>query len=166
MHGVCCYRCPIMLTVRQKLFQARLPRVSSLFISSPSRRNHIVVEPATSSSPFNDESNADTTFGQVSNAYDSTAMTRILNIESDPFSDGSGISFGVTARKEFEDMMLPRWQGPEIRGINKFEIRKDSHKTAVRPPRNPPNSPKMQKGSVAMEGLALENEIPGSGSRR
>ncbi|KFY30275.1 hypothetical protein V494_08203 [Pseudogymnoascus sp. VKM F-4513 (FW-928)] len=34
-------------------------------------------------SPFNDEPGADTTFGQSSNAYDSSAMARSLNLESD-----------------------------------------------------------------------------------
>ncbi|OBU00196.1 hypothetical protein VE01_01848 [Pseudogymnoascus verrucosus] len=34
-------------------------------------------------SPFDDEPGADTTFGQSSNAYDSSAMARSLNLESD-----------------------------------------------------------------------------------
>lgn len=34
-------------------------------------------------SPFNDEPGADTTFGQSSNAYDSSAMARSINLESD-----------------------------------------------------------------------------------
>jgi hypothetical protein len=125
-----------------------------------------VTESVTLSSPFNDETSADTTFGQVSNAYDSTAMTRSLNIESGPFSPGGGSSFGATVRKAFEEMMLMRRQGAEIKGINKFEIRKDPHKTVVRPPWTPPNSPKVQKGYIAVEGTASENEIPGSNGRR
>jgi hypothetical protein len=123
------------------------------------------MESVTSPSPFNDESNADTTFGQVSNAYDSTAMTRSLNIEADSFSDG-GSSLGTTVRKAFEEIMLMRRQGAEIKGINKFEIRKDPRKTAVRPPWTPPNSPKIQKENIAVEGTPLENEIPGSTGRR
>lgn len=37
----------------------------------------------TQPSPFDDEPGADTTFGQSSNAYDSSAMARSLNLESD-----------------------------------------------------------------------------------
>lgn len=121
---------------------------------------------ATTSSPFNDEPNADTTFGQVSNAYDSTAMTRSLNIESGPYSHGSGGSFGATVKKVFEDTMLMRQQEAEFKGINKFEMRKDVHQTTVRPPWTPPNSPKMQKENIAMKGTASEKEMPGSNGRR
>jgi len=126
----------------------------------------VATESATLSSPFNDESSADTIFGQVSNAYDSTAMTRSLNVESGSFSPGDGSSFGATVRKAFEEMMLIRRQGAEINGINKFEIRKDPHKTAVRPPLTPPNSPKIQKENIALDGTASEHEIPGSDGRR
>ncbi|OAF55542.1 hypothetical protein VC83_07727 [Pseudogymnoascus destructans] len=38
---------------------------------------------STQLSPFDDEPGADTTFGQSSNAYDSSAMARSLNLESD-----------------------------------------------------------------------------------
>lgn len=93
-------------------------------------------------------------------------MTRSLNVESDPLSDCVGSSFGVTVRKAFEEMMLMRRQGTEIKVINKFEIRKDPHKTAVRPPWTPPNSPKIQKENIAVEGTASENETPGSNGRR
>lgn len=37
---------------------------------------------STTRSPFDDEPGADTTFGQSSNAYDSSAMARSLNLES------------------------------------------------------------------------------------
>ena len=93
-------------------------------------------------------------------------MTRSLNIESGPFSPCGGSYFGETVRKAFEEMILMRRQGAEIKGINKFEIQKDPHKTAVRPPWTPPNSPKIQKESIAVEGTASENEIPGSNGRR
>jgi len=63
-------------------------------------------------------------------------------------------------------MMLIRRQGEEIEGINKFEIRKNPRKTAVRPPWTAPNRPKIQRESIAVEGTPLENEVPGSTGRR
>jgi hypothetical protein len=93
-------------------------------------------------------------------------MMRSLNIESSPLPCGGGSSFGETVRKEFEDMKVMQGQGVQIQGMNKFEIRKHPNQTAVRPPWTPPNSPKMQKESTAVEETDLANEVPGSNGRR
>jgi hypothetical protein len=154
-----------LLTAKQKLYRGQPPRVSPLITTPPSHQDQVATESVKSPSPFNDESNVDTTFGQVSNAYDSTAMTRSLNIEVGSFPNG-GSSLGANVRKAFEEMMLMRQQGVEIKGINKFEIRKDSHKAAVRPPWTPPNSPKSQRENIAVEGAPSENEVPVSTGRR
>jgi hypothetical protein len=87
-------------------------------------------------------------------------------MESDLLSHGSGNSFGTTVRRAFEDMMLMQRQGSEIMDINKFEIRMDPYKTAVRPPWTPPNNPKIQKGNIVVDGTASENETPGSNGRK
>lgn len=45
--------------------------------------DHLSEQVSIQPSPFDDEPGADTTFGQSSNAYDSSAMARSLNLESD-----------------------------------------------------------------------------------
>jgi hypothetical protein len=93
-------------------------------------------------------------------------MTRSLNIESGSYSQGGGSSFGATVRKAFEEMMLTCQHGAEIKGINKFEIGENPHKTTVRPPWTPPNSPKIQKEKIAVDGRTLGHEPPGFNGRR
>ncbi|KFY40333.1 hypothetical protein V495_05481 [Pseudogymnoascus sp. VKM F-4514 (FW-929)] len=51
----------------------------SIAKASPDRLSE---QASTPPSPFDDEAGADTTFGQSSNAYDSSAMARSLNLES------------------------------------------------------------------------------------
>ncbi len=63
-------------------------------------------------SPFDDVSNADTTFGQSSsNAYDSTSMTRRVNAEDEPI-------YGLR-------ILMPGANSTKHRGISEFQRRPD-----------------------------------------
>ena len=83
-----------------------MPTSHYIIKPSPSRQISSVVFSASSANPFNDELNADTTFGQPSNAYDSTAMARCLNGEGDTTGDQSTNcqpfrrEFGISASRQ------------------------------------------------------------------
>jgi hypothetical protein len=138
-----------VLMSQKKPGRVRPARLSSLIRLSSLCRTQAVTSATTSPSPFNDEPNADTTFGQLSNAYDSTAMTRSLNIESSPFTQSGGSSYAHILQKALHAMMLTRHQELESLGINSFEKGKYHQTTAVRSPFTPSNIPESGKDEIA-----------------
>jgi hypothetical protein len=94
--------------------------------------------PAVCSSPFNDESSADTTFGQPSNAYDSTAMTRSLNLEPSPLVVGDGSAYGLAVQNAFR-AMATRQHEEESEDLEATAALKTM--SIIRPQNTPPNTP-------------------------
>jgi hypothetical protein len=99
-------------------------------------------------SPFDDELGADTTFGQSSNAYDSSAMARSLNLESTSESKVTPIDpadrYGLRLALH-ENMILAAETG-KVDATDGGSLL--SH---VRAADTPPNSPRLR-------GADLDNE--------
>src|SRR5277367_2012150 len=95
---------------QKKTSGVRPPKLSSLTLLSPPDQDQVVASSATSPNPFNEEPNADTMSGQLSNAHNSTAMTKSLSIESSPLTLKSGSSYGMIVQEALQAMMLTRRQ--------------------------------------------------------
>jgi hypothetical protein len=92
---------------------------------------------------FDDETRADTTFGQSSNAYDSAAMTRSLNIESTQQTIGDGSAYGPTVHSAFRAMRVMRWGSLRATQSNDFHRIPDIARNTIRRGWTPPNTPRL-----------------------
>jgi hypothetical protein len=99
-------------------------------------------------SPFDDDIDADTTFGQSSNAYDSSAMARSLNLESATETKVTPIDPGdrYGLRRVLNANMLHAAETGKVDATDR-----DSLMSHVRAADTPPNSPKLHGADLDEE---------------
>jgi hypothetical protein len=109
-----------------------------------------------SPSPFNDEANADTTFGQDSNAYDSTSMTRIHNAEFQ--TRGLGLAYTHPERKRIREFLKEKQEEQRKRGKHLDHGHDDfSLMPDIRPADTPPNTPQFAHNDIATKKVLSNN---------
>jgi hypothetical protein len=116
--------------------------------------------PTVCSSPFNDDLSADTTFGQPSNVYDSTATTRSLNLEPSPLVVGDGSAYGRAVQIAFRSMVT-RHHEEEVGAVQDVAAMKAGF--IIRPPTTPYNTPISPPKAPFMSSPPLETGIVNRG---
>jgi hypothetical protein len=106
-------------------------------------------------STFNDVADADTTFGQQSNAYDTAAMTRRMSVETSPLLFGDGSAYSTNVQHLFRSFMGQRRASI---GADEADIVKHSLQGAVRLASTTPNNSPSTGLPVSMAGNANSSD--------